>query len=108
MGVCHCLGGLVLDAILSDKAHARQSRLAWLREPSSRVGGRSLFEILDKIELIRATGVPGLQLPAAFHPRLGQVAREGVRYTAQAFQQMGPAPADTPPWWRRCASSRPR
>lgn len=80
-----------LDAILSDKAHARQSRLAWLREPSSRVGGRSLFEILDKIELIRATGVPGLQLPAAFHPRLGQMAREGVRYTAQAFQQMGPA-----------------
>jgi TnpA family transposase len=80
-----------LDAILSDKAHARQSRLAWLREPPSRVGGRSLFEILDKIELIRATGVPGLQLPAAFHPRLGQMAREGVRYTAQAFQQMGRA-----------------
>jgi TnpA family transposase len=80
-----------LDAILSDKAHARQSRLAWLREPSSRVGSRSLFEVLDKIELIRSTGVPALQLPAALHPRLGQMAREGVRYTAQAFQQMGPA-----------------
>jgi hypothetical protein len=35
--------------------------------------------------------VPGLQLPAAFHLRLAQMAREGVRHTAQAFQQMGPA-----------------
>jgi TnpA family transposase len=80
-----------LDAILSEKAHARQSRLAWLREPSSRTGGRSLLDILDKLDLIRATGVPGLQLPEAFHPRLAQMAREGVRHTAQAFQQMGPA-----------------
>lgn len=80
-----------LDAILSEKAHARQSRLAWLREPSSRIGGRSLLDILDKLDLIRATGVPGLQLPETFHPRLAQMAREGVRHTAQAFQQMGPA-----------------
>lgn len=80
-----------LDAILSEKAHARQSRLAWLREPSSRTGGRSLLDILDKLDLIRATGAPGLQLPEAFHPRLAQMAREGVRQTAQAFQQMGPA-----------------
>jgi hypothetical protein len=79
------------DAILSEKAHARQSRLAWLREPLSRIGARSLFDILDKLELIRASGVPGLQLPEAFHPRLGQMAREGVRHTAQAFHQMGPA-----------------
>jgi TnpA family transposase len=78
-----------LDAILSEKAHARQSRLAWLREPSTKVGARSLVEILDKIDLIRATGVPRLRLPEALHPRLGQMAREGVRYTAQAFQQMG-------------------
>jgi hypothetical protein len=80
-----------LDAILSEKAHARQLRLAWLREPSAKVGGRSLLEILDKLDLIRATGVPGLQLSEALHPRLGQMACEGVRYTAQAFQQMGPA-----------------
>jgi hypothetical protein len=40
----------------------------------ARVGDPSLFEKLDKIELIRATGVPGLQLPAAFHPRLGKTA----------------------------------
>lgn len=28
-----------LDAVVDDKAHARQSRLSWLREPPSRVGG---------------------------------------------------------------------
>ncbi len=78
-----------LDAILSDKAHARQSRLAWLREPPSRIGGRSLLDILNKLDLTRATGVPGLRLPGALHPRLVQMAREGVRHTAQAFQQMG-------------------
>jgi hypothetical protein len=32
-----------------------------------------------------------LALPEAYRPRLAQMAREGVRYTAQAFQQMGPA-----------------
>jgi hypothetical protein len=78
-----------LDAILSEKAHARQSRLAWLREPSTKVGARSLVEILDKIDLIRATGVPRLRLPEALHPRLGQMAREGVRYTAQASSRWG-------------------
>lgn len=80
-----------LDAILSEKTHARQSRLAWLREPVAKVGGRSLLAILDKLDLIRATGAPELQLPEVLQPRLGQMAREGVRSTAQAFQQMGPA-----------------
>ena len=80
-----------LDAVLSEKAHARQSRLAWLRERSSRIGARSLLDILDKLDLIRATGAPGLHLPEAFHLRLAQMAREGVGHTAQAFQQMGPA-----------------
>jgi hypothetical protein len=41
-----------------------------------RGGGRSLSAILDKLDLIRATGVPGLPLPEAFRPRLGQMARE--------------------------------
>lgn len=40
---------LELDALLSDKTHIRQSRLSWLREPPSRVGGRPLVELLDKL-----------------------------------------------------------
>ena len=77
-----------IDAIVSDKAHARQSRLSWLREPPARVGAATLIEILDKLDRVRMTGVPQLALADAHRPRLAQMAREGVRLTAQAFQQM--------------------
>ena len=79
------------DALLSEKEHSRKSRLSWLREPATRVGSRSLADILDKLALTRATGAVALTVPAAYHPRLAQMAREGVRYTAQAFQQMAGA-----------------
>lgn len=80
-----------LNALLSDKEHSRKSRLSWLREPAPRVGSRSLSEILDKFDLVHATAVTTLDLPAAYTPRLAQMAREGIRYTAQAFQQMSEA-----------------
>ncbi|MFL0415819.1 DUF4158 domain-containing protein, partial [Sphingomonas sp. 179-A 2A2 NHS] len=78
-----------LDALLSDKEHARQSRLSWLREPPGRVSAGTLAEILDKLDLVRGTGAPALTLSAELRPRMAQMAREGVRFTAQAFQQMG-------------------
>jgi len=80
-----------LNSLLSDKENARKTRLSWLREPAARVGGRSLAEILDKLDLVRGIGASGLDLPSAYYPRLAQMAREGIRYTAQAFQQMGAA-----------------
>lgn len=79
----------LLDAILSEKEHAMLSRLSWLREPPARLGATSLLELLDKLDLVRSTGAPDLLIPDAFRPRLAQMAREGVRLTAQAFQQMG-------------------
>lgn len=77
-----------LNALLSDKEHSRKSRLSWLREPALRVGSRSLSEILDKFDLVHATAVTALDVPSTYTPRLAQMAREGIRYTAQAFQQM--------------------
>ncbi|MCH4905755.1 Tn3 family transposase [Cylindrospermopsis raciborskii CHAB3438] len=77
-----------LNAVLDDKTHAQQSRLSWLREPPIRVGARGLFELLDKIDYIRRLGIGELALPDYFKLRLAQLAREGVRYTAQALQQM--------------------
>src|SRR3546814_2440188 len=44
----------LLESLLSEKTHAQQSRLSCLREPASRVGGRSLHEIIDKIDLLRS------------------------------------------------------
>lgn len=78
-----------LDALVSDKTHARQSRFSWLREPAPRVGSRSLLAILDRLDLVRSTGA--VEIDARYAPRMMQFAREGVRYTAQAFQQMRPA-----------------
>ena len=77
-----------LNAVLDDKTHAQQSRLSWLREPPIRVGARGLFELLDKIDYIRRLGIGELALPDYLKLRLSQLAREGVRYTAQALQQM--------------------
>lgn len=77
-----------LDALIDDKVHDRQSRLSWLREPQPRVASASLTEILDKVEAIRWTGATAAPIDPRHEPRLAQFAREGVRYTAQAFQQM--------------------
>src|SRR3546814_13677609 len=52
----------LLESLLSEKTHAQQSRLSWLREPASRVGGRSLHEILDKIDLLRSTKYAAIQM----------------------------------------------
>ena len=82
---------LALDTLLSDKMHVRQSRLSWLREPPSRVGGRPLLELLDKLALIRTIASDVAIDPPEFGPRMAQMAREGSLLTAQAFQQMGQA-----------------
>ncbi|MFV3484799.1 Tn3 family transposase, partial [Mycobacterium tuberculosis] len=49
-----------LDALLSEKEHARQSRLSWLRGPPGRVSAGTLAELLDKLDLVRGTGAPAL------------------------------------------------
>ena len=80
-----------LDALLSEKTHPRQSRFSWLREPAPRVGSRSLLAILDRIDLVRGAGATKVEVESAYGSRMTQLAREGVRHTAQAFQQMRPA-----------------
>ena len=78
-----------LDTLIAEKTHDRQSRLSWLREPTPRVASSSLIGILDKIAFVRDIGASGVVIDVQHEPRLAQYAREGVRYTAQAFQQMG-------------------
>lgn len=80
-----------LDTLVAEKTHDRQSRFSWLREPTPRVASASLVDILDKIALVRGIGAQTVVTDRQYEPRLAQYAREGVRYTAQAFQQMGPA-----------------
>ncbi len=80
-----------LDTLVDDKVHDRQSRMSWLREPEPRVASASLAEILAKIALVQWTAISGVPINPRHEPRLTQFAREGVRYTAQAFQQMRPS-----------------
>ena len=77
-----------LETILSDKVHDQQSRLSWLRAPPNRVSARSMLELLDKIDAIRSLAANNVQVPEMSHPRMRQLAQEGVRLTAQALQQM--------------------
>src|SRR3546814_1270780 len=77
-----------LETLVDEKVHDRQSRLSWLREPQPRVASASLAEILEKVALIRRTGISCVPVDPLHEPRMTQFAREGVRYTAQAFQQM--------------------
>ncbi len=90
------IGGLLsppqcdqMDVLLSAKVHRQQSRLSWLRAPAGGVGARLLAEILDKLELVRSiVGDVPARLPLHLNQRMAQMAKEGSRYTAQAFQQM--------------------
>lgn len=77
-----------LDGILAEKVHEQQSRLSWLRAPPHRVSARSLIELLDKIDAIRNLGLDAVVVPDTGRVRIHQMAREGVRLTAQALQQM--------------------
>jgi hypothetical protein len=78
-----------LDALVNEQARAMQSRLSWLRTPDERIRGKSLAALLDKLELLQDLGLSKLELPAELDARCRQMAREGERYTAQAFQQIG-------------------
>jgi hypothetical protein len=80
-----------LDALIDDKVHDRQSRLSWLREPEPRVASASLLEIVEKITVIRGTGISACSPDARHEPRLAQFAREGVRYGA-GFPANAPGP----------------
>jgi hypothetical protein len=71
---------------VSDKTHVRQSRLSWLRVPASRVGGRSLAELLDKLDLIRRI-VGDVQSPSHLNPRMAQMAKEGSLYALLIRQE---------------------
>lgn len=71
-------------ALVDDKVHDRRSRLSWLREPEPRVAADSLAAILEKLDLVRGTGAPGIAVDPRHEPRMAQFAREGRRYAAQA------------------------
>jgi hypothetical protein len=77
-----------MDALLTRKTHRQQSELSWLREGNAKVSGRGFLEIMDKLDKVREVGVASLELTPEIAARQQQMVREGLRFTAQAFQQM--------------------
>jgi hypothetical protein len=86
----------LMDALLTEKAHRQQSELSWLRETDTKISRRGFLEIMDKLDKVRGIGVGGLELPSEIGARVQQMVREGLRFTAQAFQQMGVQPRAPP------------
>ena len=78
-----------MDTLLTGKTHRQQSELSWLREGNAKISGRGFLEIMDKLDKVREIGVGSLELTPEIAARQQQMVREGLRFTAQAFQQMG-------------------
>src|SRR5208283_3219971 len=77
-----------MNALLSAKTHRQQSELSWLREGNAKISGRGFLETMDKLDKVREVGVGSLELTPEIAARQQQMVREGLRFTAQAFQQM--------------------
>ena len=78
-----------MDSLLTGKTHRQQSELSWLREGNAKISGHGFLEIMDKLDKVREIGVGSLELTPEIAARQQQMVREGLRFTAQAFQQMG-------------------
>jgi hypothetical protein len=94
-----------LDALIDDKVHDRQSRLSWLREPEPRVASASLLEIVEKITLIRGTGISAFSLMFATNRAWGNSPGR-VCATRHRLSSKCARPAGGSCCSRRCASWR--
>jgi hypothetical protein len=79
-----------LEALLDERGHDRQSRLSWLREPSSGSASGAMNATLDRLDVVRGIAVDRGIAAAVPTTRLRQLAREGTRLTAQGLRQMMP------------------
>jgi TnpA family transposase len=79
-----------LDALCEQKAHERQSRFAWIREPPGVAGVPSLHVLVDRLEAARGLMLDPAIVADAPPARLRRLAREGRRYSAQALRKMSP------------------
>ncbi len=78
-----------MDALLTDKTHRQQSELSWLRDTTAKLSARGFIDIMDKLDKARSIGISSIVLPPEIAARVQQMVREGLRFTTQAFQQMG-------------------
>ena len=79
-----------LDVLCDQKAHERQSRFSWVREPPGVAGVTSFHALVDRLEAVRGIMLDPVIVADTPPARLRRLAREGRRYSAQALRKMSP------------------
>ncbi len=72
-----------LDRLLAPRGDARTLLLTWLRQPPGEATARHILVHLDRLETMRAVGLPTDLERAVHQRRLVQLAREGAQMSAQ-------------------------
>ena len=79
-----------LDELLQPRERTRGSLLAWLRQPAGQPSARHILEHLERLQAIRALGLPDRLEQVIHSNRLLKLAREGSQMTAQHLRDLEP------------------
>ena len=80
-----------LDELLRVAPGRTISTLAWVRQPPGVAGHRGFADILDRLAILRATGVASSVVDDVHPERRRQLSQEGARLTAQHLAAIRPA-----------------
>lgn len=80
-----------LDELLRIMPDRTISTLAFVRQPPGVAGHRAFAAILERLAILRATGVASVVADGVHPERLRQLAQEGARLTAQHLAAIRPA-----------------
>ncbi len=76
-----------LDGLLEVPPGESRAPLIWLREPPSSPGPKNFHKIVDKLDFVRALGLPPDPGVGIHNNRLSQLAREGAKTTPQHLRR---------------------
>ena len=79
-----------LDALLERRDQGWRTAMGWLREPPGAAKPTNVLRRLDRLETLRATGIPSEWGRRVHHNRLVQLAREGAATTAAHLRDLEP------------------
>jgi len=77
-----------LDRLLLPRGQTRTLLLTWLRQPPGEAKARNILTHLERLQALRAVGVPVERDRAVHQSRLAQLAREGAQMSAQHLRDL--------------------
>ena len=79
-----------LDALLEVSPGSAISPLAWMRDISGPTNAKALSGLIERLDAARALGINPAVLSGVHEERIGRLAQEGARMTAQHFRALTP------------------